>query len=380
MQQNHSAWLTEDLKKWMQKKGEDALLAPIPHITDAVPPHCPGTAHHPGTIHDYYSNGDYWWPNPDTADGLPYIRRDGQTNPGNFDGHRQLLRRMRTNIAMLAAAYRLTKEERFAARAVQILKEFFLDEETRMNPHLSYAQAIPGICDGRGIGIIDTLHLCDVPFAIQALAPSPHMTEAICKGLKSWFAAYLGWMLTSPNGIAEMNEKNNHSVCFFVQAAVFSLFTGNQKIADFCRENYKHFLLPQMADDGSFPLELARTKPYNYSIFVLDNMVTLCYLLSTKEDNLWDYTLPCGAGIRDALDFLTPYLLDKSSWPYRPDVMHFDAFPARTSFMIFAGCVLGRQELLELFKSLPMESDDDEARRNIAVRVPYLWVREETIV
>lgn len=243
-----------------------------------------------------------------------------------------------------------------------------------MNPHLSYAQAIPGVCDGRGIGIIDTLHLIDVPFAVESLKSSVHMAPDIYEGLKNWFARYLGWMLTDPKGVAEMNEKNNHSVCFFVQAAVFSLFTDNEKIADFCRENYKHFLLPQMAADGSFPLELARTKPYNYSIFVLDNMVTLCYLLSVKEDNLWDYTLTNGAGIRNALDFLTPYLSDKASWPYPKDVMHFDAFPARTSFMIFAGCVLGRKELLNLFESLPLESDDEEARRNIAVRVPYLWM------
>lgn len=360
--------LAANTKSWLLEKAADALASPIAHITDAAAPQSPGT------IHDYYSNGDYWWPNPDTADGLPYIRRDGETNPGNFNEHRRLLRRMRTNVSLLAAAYHLTKEERFAARAVLALKEFFLDEETFMNPHLSYAQAIPGICDGRGIGIIDTLHLIDVPFAIEALRSSAHMTEPIYEGLKNWFAKYLGWMLTDPKGVAEMNEKNNHSVCFFVQTAVFSLFTDNQKIADFCRENYKNFLLPQMAADGSFPLELARTKPYNYSIFVLDNMVTLCYLLSTQKDNLWEYTLPDGAGIQKGLDFLTPYILDKSSWPYRKDIMHFDAFPVRSSFMLFAGEALGRQELIDLFESLPLETDDEEARRNTAVRIPYLWM------
>lgn len=360
--------LAANTQNWIMEKAEDALVSPIPHITDA------SSSHSPGTVHDYYSNGDYWWPNPDTADGLPYIRRDGETNPGNFNEHRRLLRRMRTNVSLLAAAYSLTREERFAARAVLTLKEFFLDGETFMSPRLSYAQAIPGICDGRGIGIIDTLHLIDVPFAIETLRSSTHMTDPIYQGLKNWFAKYLGWMLTDPNGVAEMNEKNNHSVCFFVQAAVFSLFTDNEKIAGFCRENYKHFLLPQMAGDGSFPLELARTKPYNYSIFVLDNMVTLCYLLSTKEDNLWEYTLPNGAGIQKGLDFLTPYILDKPSWPYQKDVMHFDAFPVRASFMVFAGSSLGRQELIDLFESLPLETDDEEARRNVAVRIPYLWM------
>lgn len=355
--------------EWFLKKAEEALTAPIPHITDAA------ARQSVGTIHDYYFNGDYWWPNPDTADGLPYIRRDGETNPGNFNDHRFLLRRMRTNTVYLTTAYQLTGKEDYAARAVQILKEFFLDEATMMNPHLAYAQAIPGICDGRGIGIIDTLHLADIPFAIEALRSSDAMTDDIYLGLKDWFARYLGWMLTDKNGIAEMTEKNNHSVCYFVQAAVFALFTDNARIADFCRDNYKKYLLPQISSDGSFPLELARTKPYNYSIFVLDNMISLCQLLSTPEDNLWEYTLPDGTGIQKGLDFITPYLLDKSSWPYPKDVMHFDSFPVRASFMVFAGCTLGRKELLDLFEALPMESADEEARRNVAVRVPYLWMQ-----
>lgn len=355
------------------QKAREVLQLPIPHITDASAPESLGG------IHDYYSNGDYWWPNPDTADGLPYIRRDGETNPQNFNSHRLLLRRMRTSLVYLSAAFYLTGEEVYGDRGVRILEEFFLNPDTYMSPHLSYAQAIPGICSGRGIGIIDTLHLIDIPFAIEILRRSKSMTEHLYGELKNWFARYLGWMLTDPNGIAEMNEKNNHSVCFFLQAAVFALFTDNEKIVDFCRYHYKHFLLPQMDGDGSFPLELARTKPYNYSIFVLDNMVSLCYLLSKPDDNLWEYTLPNGAGIKTGLNFLTPYLIDKNLWPYPKDVMHFDAFPARSSFLLFAGCTLGRRELIRLFESLPPESDDEEARRNIAVRIPWLWTISSTV-
>lgn len=353
---------------WVIAKAEKALISPIPHITDIV------SERSAGGPHDYYSNGDYWWPNPDTPDGLPYIQRDGESNPDNFNSHRMLLRTMRTNLVHLACAYQLTRNEKYAVRGVKILQEFFLDEATKMNPHLSYAQALPGICDGRGIGIIDTLHLCDVPFAIEALKDSHAMTEPICKGLKKWFAQYLGWMLTDENGIAEMNTTNNHSVCFFVQAAVFALFTDNERIADFCREHYKNVLMKQMAPDGSFPRELGRTKPYNYSIFVVDNMVSLCQILSKPGDDLWEYTTPDGRGIKKGLEFITPYVLDKSSWPYPKDVMHFDAFPARASFMMFAGCRLGMQPLLDLFERLPRESKDEEAQRNVAVRVPILWM------
>lgn len=361
-------FLQETDKEFIIKKADEALLTPCLHITDAAAPNSSGSPH------DYYSNGDYWWPNPDTPDGLPYIRRDGLSNPHNFNAHRLLLRRMRTGLVYVAAAYKITQNEKYALYGVRLLREFFLKEQTKMNPHLAYAQAIPGICSGRGIGIIDTLHLIDVPFAIEALKSSPAMSEAIYGQLQNWFASYLGWMLTSPNGIAEMNEKNNHSVCFFVQAAVFSLFTDNRKIADFCRYAYKNCLLPQMQPDGTFPLELKRTKPYSYSIFVLDNMVTLCHLLSTEQDNLWNYQSGNGASIRKGLDFITPYLLKKNTWPYEKDVEHFDAFPARASFMPFAGHTLNRLELITLYHSLPREIQDEEARRNIAIRLPYLWM------
>lgn len=353
---------------WIIEKAQEALRAPVLHITDMR------SERSAGGIHDYYSNGDYWWPNPDTLNGLPYVHRDGQTNPDNFNGHRIILRQMRTNVVFLTSAYVLTKDERYARRAVDHLKEFFLDEETCMAPHLNYAQAIPGICRGRGIGVIDTLHLIDVVFSIRHLKTSPAMTKEIESGLKRWFSAYLGWMLTSENGIQEMNKDNNHGVCFFAQAAAFARFTDNERIAQFCRDYYKTGLLKQQAKDGSFPRETGRTKPYNYSIFVVDNLANICQILSSPQDDLWEYEDSEGRGIKKALDFILPYLYEKETWPYPPDVMHFAAFPARAGFMLFAGCVLGNERLLDFYESLPRESNDEEARRNIASRQPMLWI------
>jgi len=361
-----ASWLDS---AWIVKQGDAALAASPVHITQAAAPMSEGG------IHDYYSNGDYWWPNPDTADGLPYIRRDGESNPGNFDRHRLLLRGMRTHVANLAAAYKLTADEAYAEHAVRMLRAFFLDAETLMHPHLLYAQAIPGVCSGRGIGIIDTLHLIDVPLAVEALRDSSAMTEDVYRGLKDWFAAYLHWMCTHPNGIEEMNADNNHGVCWFVQAAVFGWFTRNEDVLQLCRERYKTSLLPdQMAADGSFPRELARTKPYGYSIFVLDNMTTLCHVLSTPEDDLWAYELPDGRGIRLGLDYLVPYLKDKALWPYAPDVEHDEGWPAQVSSLLFAGLALGRQDYLQLWSRLERDPADPEVRRNIAVRQPLLWL------
>lgn len=356
--------------EWIRKHADASLVASPIHLTDAV------AAQSEGGPHDYYSNGDYWWPNPDTADGLPYIRRDGESNPGNFDSHRIFMRSMRTHVANLAAAYKINGEEAYALKAVQLLRAFFLDEATRMNPHLLYAQAIPGICPGRGIGIIDTLHLIDVPMAIEALRPSISMTDEIYSGLKKWFADYLTWMSTHENGIEEMNADNNHGVCWFVQAAAFARFTGNEEMLQFCRQRYKESLLPeQMAPDGSFPRELARTKPYGYAIFVLDNMVTLCHLLSTPEDNLWTYELQDGRGISKGLSYLFPFLENKALWPYPPDVEHFEGWPAKVSSLLLAGLALGREDYLELWSRLDPDPIDGEVRRNIAIRQPVLWLQ-----
>lgn len=351
------------------KKAEAAIdIGPL-HITDYPAPLSKGG------IHDYYSNGDYWWPNPATADGLPYIHRDGESNPKNFDVHRLILRTLRTNVANLTAAYYITSDEKYAEKAINLLKGFFLDEDTKMNPHLLYAQAIPGICTGRGIGIIDTLHLIDIPISISILSTSRFMNPDILSGLKGWFADYLNWMTTHQYGIDEMKAKNNHGVCWCVQAAIFGLFTENRQVVDFIKHRYKTILLPnQMALDGSFPLELKRTKPYGYSIFVLDNMITLCHVLSTPHDDLWNFKLADGRGIKKGLEFLFPYLVDKSKWPYRSDVEHFDAWPVAIPSLLFAGYAFSDTKYIELWESLDSDPDNMEVRRNIAIRQPMLWL------
>ena len=369
MQKNYPLTYDRFDRQWIIQKAEQSLLAHSAHITDHTAPHSMGTAH------DFYSNGDYWWPNPQTADGLPFVRRDGQSYPGAFFAHRIAMRKTRTNIANLAAGYKVSGDERFADKAVQLLREFFIDPATRMNPNLQYAQAVPGVSPGRGIGIIDGLHMADIPYAIEALRPSCALTPALYSSLKDWFAQLLHWMLTSENGREEMVHPNNHSICFYLQAAVYAIFTDNAEAIAFCRRQYREFLIPlQQAPDGSFPQELARTKPYSYCMFVLDSIVTLCHVLSDAgENNLWQYD--CGGRTMKAgVEFLYPYLKDKAAWPYPPDVEHFGSLPARMSFMLFAGCALNKPELFELYESLPAESHDIEVRRNTAIRQPILWM------
>jgi len=329
-----------------------------------------------GGANDFYSNGDYWWPNPKTTNGLPFVQRDGQTNPENFIEHRHCVMQLRDAVAALGAAYKITGEDHYVAKAAELLRVFFVDPDTRMNPNLKYAQAIPGVTPGRGIGIIDTLHLIEVPMAVRAMESSKAFPPKVLAGVKQWFHVYTDWMTTSKNGHDEAETRNNHAVAFWLQVTAFSKLTGDEaKLAE-CRRRFKEvFVSQQMASDGSFPAELHRTKPYGYSIFQLDNMATLCQVLSTPEENLWTFTTDDDRGMRKAMAFLYPYLADKSKWPRKPDIQAWEGWPSRQPSLLFAGLALDNSQYLELWKKLPPDPSDPEVRRNIAITQPVLWVK-----
>jgi hypothetical protein len=283
---------------------------------------------------------------------------------------------LRDSVAALAAAYRITGDDRYVATAVPLLEAFFLDPATRMNPSLTYAQAIPGVSPGRGIGIIDALHLIEVPAAIKAMEGSKAFPPEMAAALRGWFRQLADWMVTSKNGKDEAKTKNNHAVAYFLQLAAYADFVGDEEKLAECRRRFKEvFVAEQMAADGSFPLEMARTKPYGYSIFQLDNMTMLCQLLSTDADNLWEFTLPDGRGIRKAVAFLNPYIADKTKWQLKPDVQAWEGWPARQPHLLFAGLAFGEQGYLDLWRRLPADPTDAEVQRNIGITQPILWLR-----
>ena len=327
-----------------------------------------------GGLHDFFSEGDYWWPDPANPNG-PYIQRDGMTNPDNFVEHRRALMRLSVQVPALVAAWKITKTRRYAEHAVLHLRAWFIDEQTRMNPNLQYAQAIHGITTGRGIGVIDTIHLVEVARAIEVLKDSPALSMNDLGAITQWFKDYLTWMTTSKNGIEERNAKNNHGTCWVMQVAEFAQLTGNQELLAYCRDRFKTVLVPnQIAADGSFPEELRRTKPYGYSLFNLEAMATVAEILSTSQDNLWTFQLPDGRGLGKAFGYMAPYIKDKKSWPLKPDVMYDDQWPMRQSSLLFAGLALKRADYLDLWKRLPADSNVEEVIRNFFIRQPVLWV------
>ena len=327
-----------------------------------------------GGPHDYFSEGDYWWPDPKNPGG-PYIRRDGFSNPDNFNDNREALIRLSVMTPALAAAWRLTKDKRYSAHFLQHLRAWFVDPATKMNPNLEYAQAIFGVSKGRGIGIIDTLHLVEVVRALRVLEAAGGISATDVESIRAWFAAYVDWMAVSQNGKEEEAAKNNHGTCWVLQAAEFSQFAHRPDLTALCRDRFKTAIVPdQIANDGSLPLELARTKPYSYSLFDTDVLSGICQSLSTRADDLWQFKGPNGKGVADAVAFVFPYIADKSKWPFAKDVEYFDDLPARRPSLLFAGVALRRPEYLDVWRRLDPDPKVPEVIRNMPIRQPLLWV------
>lgn len=326
-----------------------------------------------GSKHDFYSEGDYWWPDPDNPDG-PYIRRDGVTNPDNFVDHRLAMIRFSRVVGALVSTWKLTDDETYVHHALRHIVAWFVDPDTRMNPSLPYAQAIKGRVTGRGIGIIDTIHLIEVAQALKILADAGLLNVETLQGTKQWFGDYLTWLTTHPYGIEEMNAENNHGTCWVMQVAAFARYTGNETILHQCAERYKTVLLPQqMADDGSFPLETERTKPYGYSLFNLDAMATICHLLSSPEENLWTYATENDRSIKKGIQYMLPYIQHKGKWPHGQDVMYWDNWPNAQPFLFFGALAYGDRELLNTWSALEHHPSETEVIRNLPLRHPLLW-------
>jgi alpha-L-fucosidase len=327
-----------------------------------------------GGRHDFYSEGDYWWPNPASADS-PYIQKDGMTNPDNFVAHRHAMIRLSKITGALASAYLLTKDDKYVRHALAHCKAWFVDTSTLMNPHMLYAQAIKGRATGRGIGIIDAIQLMEVTQGLLAMESSKAMDKVVLAGTKKWFEQFLEWLTTHQYGRDEMNAENNHGTCWVMQVAAFAKFTGNKELLKFCSDRYKNVLLPnQMEKDGSFPRELRRTKPYGYSIFNLDAMATICQVLSSSEDNLWEYQTADGKNIRKGIEFLYPFIADKSKWPYKQDVMYWNDWPVAQPFLVFGATAYNNREWFATWKQLDHSPTVEEVIRNLPVRNPLIWI------
>ena len=295
-------------------KAEAAMRNPLYTVVDkrTVPPS--------GDRHDYLSVGPYWWPDPSKPDGMPFIRKDGEINPDRSSDKYDVadLDAMSADVETLALAYYFTENPRYAGRAASLLRTWFLDPKTRMNPNMNFGQAVPGREKGRAEGIIDTTRLQRVVDGIGLIGPSGKLTAAEQAGLEKWFGDYVDWMRSSPNGKAEDGAKNNHAMWFDAQAAQFALFARRPEITRAVVDAFpKRRIAPQFTPEGKLPQELTRTRSLHYSIYALLAAYDVAEMGKCLGTDLWNYADPSGKGLRRTTDFLAGYRGNVAGWPYK---------------------------------------------------------------
>jgi len=304
-----SSFLYSSFKKLVADAEKEMTRGPWSvTFKDVVPPG--------GTKHDYMSYGPYWWPDTTKPDGLPYIRRDGVRNPQSGVDHQQL-GNLFDGTRKLSLAWFFTGDRKYAQRAVYLLKVWFLEPETRMNPHLEYAQGIPGITTGRGIGIIDFRGVYSLVDAISLLRLSGELNDSDFEGIKQWFSDMFLWLTTSSKGHDEDNTRNNHAVSYDVIVSSIAKFLGNDEYA---RKKISEIpvrrIEPMIEADGRQPEELVRTKAFGYSVSNLGNFFDAGTIGLKEGINIFTYKNSKGASIRTALDFLISYTGRKEQWPW----------------------------------------------------------------
>jgi hypothetical protein len=271
-----------------------------------------------GSRHDYMSQAPYFWYDSSKPQGLPYLRRDGERNPEiNKITDRQYIGRLENGTRVLGLGWYYTGDEKYARKAAQLLRHWFLEEETKMNPSLDFGQGIPGINTGRGIGIIETIALMGIADGAGLIEGSVSWTKQDQTGLRHWYKQYLDWMLNSKNGKEERAAKNNHGSWYFAQAVDFALFTGDKKKAvELATEGLKLLDL-QIDAEGKQVLELERTNALGYSTYNLQAWFRLALLAESTGIDIWQKKNKYGTGLRSAIDWLLPYALSKKPFPYQ---------------------------------------------------------------
>lgn len=308
-----------------------------------------------GSKHDYMSVGPYWWPDSSKPGGIPYIRKDGQVNPERFTiKDADYYTTMNREVLTLGLAYYFTKEEKYAAHAAKLVRTWFLDTATRMNPNLNYGQAIPGKTDGRGIGLIDTRNCHKLFDGLLLIKDSKALKPAEYAGIQAWYKEFLHWMMTSPIGLDEQDEFNNHGTWYDVQAIGIALFTGEKDLAKkIIEEQTKKRIDSQLETDGRQPHELARTLSWNYSGMNLKGFFEIAMMAENVGIDLWNYQTPNGKSLKKAYTWMLPFAEGRKPWEHKQiKDIHFEEYVEMTAIAAKKFPSLNLQPLRDHFKDL----------------------------
>ncbi len=327
--------------KRLTKDADKVIATKIGSVMDkdVIPPS--------GDKHDYLSYGRYYWPDPSKTDGLPYIQRDGESNPEaeSVSDHANLQRVVKA-VETLGLAYFYTVNEDYAEHATKIVRMWFLDPETKMNPNMNFGQIVKGKNVGRASGLIDVRGFADLVDGVGLLAGSKSWTAQDQKGLVAWFDEYLTWLQTSKIGQQEAESDNNHGVWFDVQRTAIALFVGKTDLARTILKDAKlKRIAKQIEPDGRMPRELARTRSKHYTAFNLEAFFNLASIASSVRVDLWNYQTEDGRSLRRALDWFLPYYTGDMEWTYK----QIDTFKKESFYSTFylASAKFGDQKYVD---------------------------------
>ena len=286
--------------------------------------------------HDYYSESTYWWPDPKNPD-APYIRKDGIRNPDRFLKHKETLNQLCHSTILLSTAAYLFDDLRYAEKARELIRVWFVDPDTRMNPNARYAQVIPNSDQKRGVGILDTRRFVFLLEGIGLLKQSGFWDNNLEIELQAWFSEYLDWLLNSDYGLDERQRGNNHSTWYAVQIGAYANYTGNHEIA---KETWKYarssLLEKQITKDGKMPLEMERTRSLSYFMFNLEAWSLLARMADADGIDFWHLENSKGGSLAKSVDYILPYLENPQKWK----LPQITSFRQRNRFKFYLDKVL----------------------------------------
>lgn len=277
-----------------------------------------------GNSHDYWHPAPYWWPDPAKPDGLPYVKKDGQRVPGTrmyepesakYD--RTRLQRMFDETLTLALAWKVTGRTEFAEHGAKLLRTWFISSQTRMNPHLEYAQVRRGRNNDKGYsrGIIELKDLYFFLDAVRILEQSGRLSEDDIRVFRKWLHDYKQWLDSSPQGRAELCSENNHGTYYDLQTAAICSYLGEYGELQDTILRAQSRIVQQIDEDGAQPNELTRTITQHYVFFNLQGFLNTFRVAHAAGLPPIDVDRDPGLRLRSALN----WILRRTSkeWPYK---------------------------------------------------------------
>jgi hypothetical protein len=357
-----------DHDRILKAAGQYVTQAPKPLTTLSAP-------RNPGTPRDYYSEADDYW--PDSSDpAASYTQRTGKPNPDAFIAHRDALHELGLIVPALAAAFALTREERYAQQAIAHLNAWFVDPASSMTPNLANAGVIQPAKTGRPEGVVEAVFLAEIAQSLPFLSSSESLTQPSLDAITAWFISYFQWLNTARSAGLARDMKNHHASSWLMQAAACAkLNTKDDRPLTELRHQFKSTTIrAQITADGAFPHELTTPNPYRNSLFNLDLLTAVCDLLSTRFETVWTYDLQDGPGMRSVVARHYPFILNRGTWPYRADADYFHDLPLRRPSLLLAARAYSRPEYADLWKTLPPDTTIPELQRTMPISQPLLWV------